>query len=711
LLQVLVDAFRGLSRTRAAAVAVLLSLASLGGAAQEPVATPPARLLTVLESSHARLVFADEVVRFAVGNPDIAAPELVTSREVLVLGGQRGRTSLFLWFDDGRLLQYQVVVQRDLTALQSALRGIHPGITVEIAPDRDAVMLTGTVPNAAASQAAERVARAYLQSSGSGSAAVPEVTIAPGGGDVAAGLAALAVGAQPAQAQAGGEVINLLRLETLSPLPEDRVVEAIRSLGGDHVTIRRVQRGALRNDGEDLFILEGTVPNQIALVRVLNVASQVLTGGAVTGENIRVVADEAGGLYDAQGGQGGQGQGRGGSSGGQGGFGGTGGGAGGIFGGGGDQDLTNQVTRNIGRAKVLEAAGGRILSFIQVADLPQVRVNVRIFQVNRTRLRNYTPSTTVLTSSLDESLPNSAGAGGAGNASVGIGSDQIRNVLSFLSGLFVDQLQFSVGRGVVDAAFAMLERDGIAQGLSSPSLTVLNGEPAVFQVGGEVPVTNAFSPAFGGNTGTTPGVFSTVQFIPFGVALQVRPLVGEDDVITLDVFPRVTTPDATLTESIRQTSGTSGATTAFSTRSLRTSARLQDGQTLLVGGLTSSNLSDSRSRVPLLSRVPGLGSLFRGSAQNEDELELVIVVNPTIVRDPLVDAALWVFPPAIDLPLPLVRQVALYAPTATSPWAYPVATSGAGEPSSGVEAIAATPNPEHAKGSFAAYLAAIARAR
>src|SRR4029077_19149177 len=123
------------------------------------------------------------------------------------------------------------------------------------------------------------------------------------------------------------------------------------------------------------------------------------------------------------------------------------------------------------------------------------------------------------------------------------------------------------------------------------------GELAQVQVGGEVPVPSAFAPAFGsvasvaGATATTPGVFSSVEFIPFGVQLQIRPLVGDDGTITLDVQPLVVTPDSVLTDSIRQSTGTSVATTAFQTRAMRTSSRLLDGQALLIGGLTSNNTS------------------------------------------------------------------------------------------------------------------------
>src|SRR5207237_8363275 len=110
-----------------------------------------------------------------------------------------------------------------------------------------------------------------------------------------------------------------------------------------------------------------------------------------------------------------------------------------------------------------------------------------------------------------------------------------------------------------------------------------------------------------GAQATTPGVFSSVEFVPFGVQLQIRPLVGEDDTITLDVQPLVVTPDAVLTDAIRQSTGTAVATTAFQTRALRPSSRLQDGQALLIGGLMSNNTSTNTGSTPGLRNVPLAG--------------------------------------------------------------------------------------------------------
>jgi pilus assembly protein CpaC len=300
-----------------------------------------------------------------------------------------------------------------------------------------------------------------------------------------------------------------------------------------------------------------------------------------------------------------------------------------------------------------------------VIDLPQVRVDIRLVELNRTKLRAYNANSVAAVSDFRQPSLNPAQSAvtvqGDQAARVGSRGGAIQNVLSFLNGVLLNELQYSGSRFAVDAALSLLEREGIAQSLSSPSLTVLSGELAQVQIGGEVPVPTAFAPAFGtaatpGGVPATPGVFSSVEFVPFGVQLQIRPLVGDDDTITLDVQPLVVTPDAVLTDTIRQTTGTAVATTAFQTRALRTSSRVQDGQALLIGGLLSNNTSTNTASTPGVRDTPVLGWLFQGFNRNDQETELIVVVNPVILRPPVPDVALWTFPGRDELLRPLVAR-------------------------------------------------------
>jgi Flp pilus assembly secretin CpaC len=628
---------------------VALQLAPAALSARQAVPAPEAPLV-VIRSQYRRLPFPLDIRRIAVADTEILTAELITSREILVLGRETGRTTLIVWLSNGSSQEFPFAVQRDLSLLERALRRVSPSIEVESAPDRDALVLTGVVPDLSTSLAAEAIARNYLEAgAGDRGGAQPLVASAPppaGGAanpqaPAAPGPAAPAPAAQlQGPLPSSGTVINLLQLETLPPLPEDKIREAIRGVGGQDVTVRRVLHGNVRDDASDTLVLEGSVPNQTALVRVLMLAAQLFVGQTVTEGDIRVLADEAGALTVQTQTQTIQTQ--------------LGGGAtSSLFGGARGNQLTNQVRTNIGRAKAIEAAGGRILSFIEVSDLPQVRVDIRLVEVNRTRLRALNPNSVLALSDFRQPSLNPAQSAtvvqGEQAARVGSTSAAIQNVLSFLNGGFLNELQYAGGGVAIDAALSLLEREGIAQSLSSPSLTVLSGELAQVQIGGEVPVPTAFAPAFGtaaaiAAPGATPGVFSSVEFVPFGVQLQIRPLVGDDDTITLDVQPLVVTPDAVLTDAIRQTTGTAVATTAFQTRALRTSSRLLDGQALLIGGLLSNNTSTNSASTPGLRNTPILGRLFRTFNRNDQDTELIVVVNPAILRIPIPDAGLWTFP-------------------------------------------------------------------
>ena len=619
------------------------------------MAQPSGAPIVIIKSQYRRLQFGDEIKRIAVADTEILTAELVTSTEVLVLGKETGRTTCIIWFADGSSREFPMAVQIDLSVLERALKRINTSIEVESAPDRDALVLTGVVADVSSSMAAEAIARNYLDA-GNARGVAPPLVAAPPTDNTAAprvnSQGAPSPSQPPAQLTGGstqiqgsstsqGAVINLLQLATLPQLPEEKLRDAIATVGGTNVSIRRVLHGAVRDDAQDRLVLEGRVSNQTALVRVLMLAAQVFAGQTLTVADIRVLADEGGALAD-------QSQSNAQSSQTQ-----LGGGSSSVFGGGRGSRLSNQVRTNLGRATAIEAAGGRILSFIKVIDLPQVRVDIRLVEVNRSKLRTFNANSALATSDFRQPSLNPAQSAttiqGEQAARVGAGGAAIQNVLSFLSGGLLNELQFSGGHFAVATALSLLEREGIARSLSSPSLTVLSGELAQVQIGGEVPVPAAFAPAFGTSAtapgaAATPGVFSTVDFVPYGVQLQIRPLVGDDDTITLDVQPLVVTPDSVLTDSIRQSTGTSVATTAFQTRALRTSSRLQDGQALVIGGLVSSNTSSNTGSTPGLWKLPIIGRFFQSFNHNDQETELIIVVNPVILRTLMPDVATWEFP-------------------------------------------------------------------
>jgi len=296
---------------------------------------------------------------------------------------------------------------------------------------------------------------------------------------------------------------------------------------------------------------------------------------------------------------------------------------------------------------VIEAAKGRILSFLHVTDLPQVRVDIRLYEVNTSLLRDYSSDWALLVSNFTQPSLNpgsiAQAAQGSGAARVGAQGENpdIQNALGFLAGTLANQFQLAGDNVAFGSALSLLESRGWARSLARPSLTVLSGERAFFQVGGEVPIPESFATT---TVAVSEGVFNSVVFKPFGVQLGIRPLVGENGNVTLDVVPEVSLPDAQLTAALRQSTGTDQSTTSFRTRYLRTTARLKDGDALMLGGILSRNMSSTDEGTPGLSDLPLVGGMFSNYARNGDEIQLVIVVHPVIEREPTNKARMWVYP-------------------------------------------------------------------
>jgi pilus assembly protein CpaC len=177
--------------------------------------------------------------------------------------------------------------------------------------------------------------------------------------------------------------------------------------------------------------------------------------------------------------------------------------------------------------------------------------------------------------------------------------------------LFVFSTKYNIG-GVVKA----LQSTGFFQSLAEPNLIAYNGQEASFLVGGEIPV-----PVVQGATGTV-----TVEYREFGIRLTFRPTIA-GDVIRLRLRPEVSTLDFA-----------NGITLsgfripALSTRRAETEVELRDGQSFVVAGLLDNVTQDNTAAVPLLSRLPIIGYLFRSKSERSERTELMVLITPRLVR-------------------------------------------------------------------------------
>ncbi|MCK8094269.1 pilus assembly protein N-terminal domain-containing protein [Pseudoalteromonas sp. 1CM17D] len=578
--------------------------------------------------THTRFVFNRDIARVALGHETTLDVNVVNGRELLILAKKLGRTSMMVWYDDNTSETFLLGVTEDYSVLENALNDIHPNLALTIAPDRHAVVLRGEVPTLNYRHAAHEAAKNYLYASSSQSTQ-PVITSTPNQGMFNSlaqrlqGMGNLNNGL--AQSSSKVAIINLIKV-TQAPKPKEaRIAQVLKSMGADKVTVKRISVDELSNDDNDVFMLSGTVKNQIELVRLLNTinklfepeqASQAPTSaldpnGLISSATqketsaIEVLANESGGLLN------------------------------------GDSGLTlSNVNSNVARATLLSVAKGKVLSSIEVEDLPQVRVSVQLYEVNQRRLKQWRPDISVLSNGYN----NEQGLFGLeGMNARESGSASIENALQLIGGQLTNNLQLSTSQFAIDMLFSLLEQEGIARTLSRPTLTVLAGESAVFKVGGEVPVPTSYSPSgvTSGQQGNSGSVFSGTEFKSFGVELNVRALVDDKDRITLDLNPVISLPDTTLTAEIAQSTGSSLNSSAFNTRSMQTSTRLQDGQPLIIGGLISTDNNASHDFVPDANGESLFGKLSETTSKSENNRELIIVVTPNLVREPVNNLRVW----------------------------------------------------------------------
>ncbi|WP_336489838.1 type II secretion system secretin GspD [Methylobacterium nigriterrae] len=155
--------------------------------------------------------------------------------------------------------------------------------------------------------------------------------------------------------------------------------------------------------------------------------------------------------------------------------------------------------------------------------------------------------------------------------------------------------------------------------LSSPSLVVLENQPATLQVGDSVPITTR--QAQGVDLPNAP-LINQVEFRDTGIILNVIPRIGQNDAVTMLIEQEISAVVAaadTLTPTI-------------SKRRVASTISVANGQTVLLAGLISDKRQRERDGIPFLSRLPNVGALFSSTDNAAERTELVVFIRPVVVR-------------------------------------------------------------------------------
>ena len=198
---------------------------------------------------------------------------------------------------------------------------------------------------------------------------------------------------------------------------------------------------------------------------------------------------------------------------------------------------------------------------------------------------------------------------------------------STLGGAFT--MAFDIGD--FNAFLELLETQGDTRVLSSPRVSTLNNQKAVIKAGtDEFFVTDVSSNTVTGTSSTTS---RDVELTPFfsGIALDVTPQISADGEVTLHIHPTVS--DVIDQQKVLTVSGeTDTLPLAFSEiRESDSIVKARSGQIIVIGGLMRTSTVDESFGTPGLSRIPGLGNLFKSRRAVERKTELVILLKPVVV--------------------------------------------------------------------------------
>jgi pilus assembly protein CpaC len=264
--------------------------------------------------------------------------------------------------------------------------------------------------------------------------------------------------------------------------------------------------------------------------------------------------------------------------------------------------LTGQVSDAMKVQQAIQIAqeytGKKVLNMMTTDNLPQVLIEVKIAEIDKTVADSL--GLQLQGSSFSFNMLNGVTAplGFAANAAATVGTTNA-------------WLQAQINSGAIKI-------------LAEPNIMAISGQEGEFLSGGIVflPVPQS--------SGTGGAAVITLQPQNYGVGVKFTPTVLSEGRINLKLSPQVSEVQ---TQGISVTAG--GSTTvlpAITSRQASTTVQLYDGQSFAIGGLIQNNIAEVISAFPGLANVPVIGALFRSSSFNASRSELLIVVTPHIVQ-------------------------------------------------------------------------------
>ncbi len=261
---------------------------------------------------------------------------------------------------------------------------------------------------------------------------------------------------------------------------------------------------------------------------------------------------------------------------------------------------------------VVQAAGFKTVNLLEspVKDLKQVQLMVRVAEVSRNKMRELGSSYQSINGG------TSVFASGGGPASLQNATNG--SLFSTFAGSALNLFLFNESLGT-QAFIRALQSNGALRALAEPNLIAMDGQQASFLAGGEYPV-----PIIQ-NSGEKSTV--TIVFKEYGVRLNFKPTIIDEDHIRLELEPEVSTLDFA-----NGVKFDGFLVPGLRTRRARTGVELRDGQSFALAGLLDNSETKSLSKVPGLGDIPILGNLFKSTQFQKNETELMFIVTAQLVK-------------------------------------------------------------------------------
>jgi len=335
------------------------------------------------------------------------------------------------------------------------------------------------------------------------------------------------------------------------------------------------------------------------------------------------------------------------------------------------------LTNNISKAQVMASDGGRVTSLVKVRKVPLIVLHCTFMEMNTTAARSLgvqlgfsltgkniafgiggnntqgsslsvpgiltavagSPGTS--TSSLTPTIFTTSNTTTTGVSASGIGQGVLLSPTSLLSQavLFGSPGGASFepgGLGNLFTGSTVWKRNSVSaslnptiQGLISqqrarilaePTIVTISGERASMLAGGEIPILQSIATA-----GTAQ---QSVSFEPFGLRLNMIPVLMENGSLNIEVSPEERIPSFQFGLNL---AGSTTTIPGFTTRKSQTMVEMKPGQELFISGLITANSGRELDKIPILGEVPVLGALYRSKAFSKNESELVVAIRPEII--------------------------------------------------------------------------------